>query len=276
MKMKMRRRDIVKVYRMKKSLLKKEYHNNRKNLKDKNEKQLLKQNYVEQRNNLFDYYFKFLVRKYVKKGDAPYRRRIEEIGNAISHGLGALFSITALILMVYKAHHFYHIISAIIYFMGLFFMFGMSTLYHSFPYGSRVKRVFRRFDYNSIYLLISSTYTPIILLYLKNEVLQISYLTILWTISILGIVLISVFGPFKLKKMHLVLYFLLGWSAIIFIPKMIINDLFFFSFIIAGGIIYTLGIIPFSIDKRVSHFLWHLFVLAGAIVQFVGIYLFLY
>ena len=87
---------------------------------------------------------------------------------------------------------------------------------------------------------------------------------------------IGVFGPSRLKWLHFPLYFILGWSALIFVPKMITDNLAFFFWILGGGVIYTLGIIPFAIDKKVSHFLWHFFVLAGAVVQWVGIYLFIY
>ena len=249
------KRVYKKEYKLNKKLLKKEFK--------KNKKTLVKL-YVDKLDNNFD-----------TSKDAPYRRTLEEIGNAVSHGLGTIFSIVALILMLINSKTFYQIISAIVYFIGLFILFTASTLYHAFPYATKVKRVFRRFDYSSIYLLIGATYAPILLNYLGGNLGLIFFIT-QWVIIITGISLIGVFGPGKLKAIHFVLYILLGWSGILFLPKMFINDFVFFIFILFGGIIYTLGIIPFSIDKKVTHFLWHLFVLVGAIVQFIGIFIFLF
>ena len=72
------------------------------------------------------------------------------------------------------------------------------------------------------------------------------------------------------------LYVLLGWSALLFIPQMLSADLAFFLFILLGGVLYSLGIIPFAMKKGCTHFIWHFFVLGGAIVQWLGIYFYLY
>lgn len=215
------------------------------------------------------------VVKFDMQKEAPYRYTIEEIGNAISHGVGSLFAIVALVLMLIQANNKYMYIASIIYFVGLFMMFTMSCLYHSFPYGSKVKHIFRRFDYCSIYLLIGSTFAPILLLYIGGTY-GVIFLIIQWVLIVLGITMIAVFGPGKLKWLHMPLYLILGWSALLFIPRMIKHDLVFFLIILAGGVIYTLGIIPFTIDKKVSHFLWHIFVFFGAVIQWIGIYIFLY
>ena len=93
----------------------------------------------------------------------PKRHLLEEIGNAVSHGLGSLFAVVAIIFMATHAEDVYETVGAWVYFFGLFVMFTMSCLYHAFPHGSRVKRLFRRFDYSSIYLLIGATFAPILL-----------------------------------------------------------------------------------------------------------------
>lgn len=87
--------------------------------------------------------------------------------------------------------------------------------------------------------------------------------------------MISIFGPGKLKWLHFPLYIILGWSGLMFLPYMIKNNVMLFVYILGGGLFYTGGLIPFSIDKKVSHFIWHFFVLIGAIIQWFGIYLYI-
>ena len=92
--------------------------------------------------------------------DPPKRGILEEIGNAVTHGVGSVFAIVAFLLMLIAADAPREYVGASIYFFGLFVMFTMSCLYHAFPHGSAVKRLFRRFDYSSIYLLIGATFAP--------------------------------------------------------------------------------------------------------------------
>lgn len=205
----------------------------------------------------------------------PYRHVLEEIGNAVTHGVGSLFAVAAFLLMLLASDSFADKFSTYIYGIGMIILFTMSCLYHAFPYGSTVKRIFRRFDYSSIYLLIGATYTPILLSYLGG-VKGIVFCAIQWAIICTGITFIGIFGPAKLKWLHMPLYFILGWCGIIFLPYMIQHDFILFLYILGGGIVYCLGIIPFAMNKKVSHFIWHFFVLAGAIVQWLGIYFYIY
>ena len=97
-----------------------------------------------------------------------------------------------------------------------------------------------------------------------------------WVVIITGVTFVGVFGPGRLRPLHIALYIILGWSALVFLPGMIRNDRLLFWFILAGGIIYTLGIIPFLLKKKGAHFLWHFFVLFGAVAHWLGIYLYVY
>ena len=154
-------------------------------------------------------------------------------------------------------------------------MFLMSCLYHSFRWGTKVKLLWRRFDYISIYLLIGGTFTPLWLLFWGDDN-GIVFCVAEWAVILAGVFLIAVFGTGKALKIHMVLYVILGWCGIVFIPKMIRESLPLFFFILGGGLLYTLGIIPFAAKKKGSHFIWHIFVLFGAISHWLGIYLFLY
>ncbi len=208
--------------------------------------------------------------------DPPKRSLIEEIGNSVTHGLGSIFAVVALILMVISADRAEEYISAAIYFVGLFSMFTMSCLYHAFRHGSGVKRLFRRFDYSGIYLLIGATFAPVLICYFGN-LFGFIFFTVQWAVIAAGISLVGVFGPTRLRFLHIPMYVILGWSALMLLPFMIFGGASeLATWILLGGVIYTIGIIPFAIKLKGSHFIWHFFVLAGAIAQWVGIYMHLY
>jgi hemolysin III len=201
---------------------------------------------------------------------------LEEIGNSVTHGLGAIFAVVALSLMLLKSDTPLKITASFVYGFSLFFMMLASCLYHAFPKGSTVKRVFRRFDYSSIYLLIGGTFAPLLLVYLGN-VFGFVVFAVQWVAIITGITMVCVFGPGRLKWLNFTLYFVIGWSGLLFIPDWIANNLPLLWFILGGGIVYTVGMIPFVFrGKKAAHFIWHFFVLAGAVVQFCGIYLFVF
>lgn len=244
---------------------------NKKEIKQeyKNKKRILKQEY---KTKLLEYY------KFVDKPNVvnpPKRSVIEEIGNAITHGVGSIFAIIACVLMINKSNSDMEYFATIVYSFGLFIMFTMSCLYHSFRHGSAVKRLFRRFDYSSIYLLIGATFAPILLCY-SNDLFGFVFFFIQWMVIAVGITFVGVFGPTKLRAMHMALYMVIGWSGLIFIPRMLTDNINLFYYILGGGIVYSIGIIPFALKKKCSHFIWHFFVLAGAIVQWVGIYFYIY
>lgn len=256
----MTQKEIKKEFKAEKLSAKKEYKNRVKTALD-----LYKQ-------RMDDYYLQPGKKRSV---NPPKRPLLEEIGNSISHGLGSAFAIVALILMLVKSQSVTEIASAIIYFFGMFVMFTCSCLYHAFAHGSVVKRLFRRFDYSSIYLLIGATFAPILLCVFQNE-FGIIFFAVQWLVIALGISLVGVFGPTRLRFVHIPLYVILGWSALMLFPGMIGVSLSLALWILAGGVIYTVGIIPFLMKSKVAHFIWHLFVLAAAIVQWIGVYIYIY
>ena len=245
----MDKKQIIQEYKEKKRLLKQEYINKLEELApNKNNKPVI---------------------------NPPKRSVLEEIGNAVTHGVGSIFAIVACVLMFKKSNTDMEYFSTIVYSFGLFIMFTMSCLYHSFRHGSVVKRLFRRFDYSSIYLLIGATFAPLLLCY-ANDLFGLIFFFIQWLVIATGITFVGVFGPTKLRKLHMILYMVVGWSGIIFIPRMLSDNINLFYFILGGGLVYSIGIIPFAMKKKCSHFIWHFFVLAGAIVQWIGIYLYIY
>lgn len=205
----------------------------------------------------------------------PKRGLLEEIGNAVTHGVGSIFSIVAFLLMIVRAENAWEAVGACLYFAGMFVMFTMSCLYHAFRHGSGVKRLFRRFDYLSIYLLIGATFAPVLLGHIGGT-FGLVFFIIQWVIIAAGVSLVGVFGPTRLRWLHLPMYLILGWSALMLLPRMATSGIGFVLWILGGGVIYSLGVIPFLMKHKVAHFVWHFFVLAGAVVQWVGVFLYVY
>ena len=209
------------------------------------------------------------------QNEPPKRSVLEEIGNAVTHGVGALFAVAGLVLLLLRSPTPLRRFCSLVYGTCLIMMFLMSCLYHSFRWGTRVKRLWRRFDYISIYLLIGGTFTPLWLLFWQGQSGTV-LCCVQWALIAAGIVLVAVFGPGRPKRLHPVLFVVLGWCGLVFLPRLLRENLPLFLFTLAGGIIYTLGIIPFALKKKGAHFLWHFFVFFGALVHWFGIFLFLY
>lgn len=199
----------------------------------------------------------------------------EELVSSISHGLGALFGVLALVLCVLRANSTLGIVAGAIYGASMSVLYTMSTLYHALKV-NRAKAVFRVLDHCSIYLLIAGTYTPYTLLGL-GEALGWTLLGIVWGAAILGITL-SAISVERFKVFAMICYLCMGW-VIIFAIRPLINTLPWngFLLLLAGGIFYTVGAILYGFGKkaRYIHSIWHFFVLAGSVLHFLSIYLYL-
>lgn len=212
--------------------------------------------------------------------EAPKRSVLEEIGNSVSHGVGCLFGLIALVLMLLRSDTPIKIVASLVYGISISLMMLMSCLYHSWKHGLRVKRIWRRFDYCSIYLLIGGTFAPLQLIELgQNEghpILALIWFIIMWVLIVTGITFVSIFGPGRTKKLNFPLYFIIGWSGLMFLPGWIKFNLPLLFWILGGGIVYSLGMIPFVLKKKSAHFIFHLLVLVGCVLHFVGIYTLVY
>ena len=195
----------------------------------------------------------------------------EERFNALSHGLGAAGAAAALALLLGRSHGGAELLASCFYGISMVVMMLMSCVYHAMPAGSRAKRICRRFDYTSIYLLIGGTFAPVLLLYLGGTLGTVVF-CVQWAVILTGVTLVCVFGPGRWQALHFTLYFLIGWSGLAFLPQMYLHSRTLLEFIFAGGLAYTLGMIPFAGKKKYDHCIWHIFVLAGAALHFAGIY----
>lgn len=197
----------------------------------------------------------------------------EEIGNAISHGVMALIVLFTLPYFVIRAYLQYNLIGAIgisIYFFCLFFMFAGSCLYHIQPYDTTYKLVFRKLDHIMILLAIAGTYTPICLIMLH----QFWILALEWTMVLAGILLKAIAKESHMT-LSLIIYLVMGWLAILILPSLLARPLFF-GLILAGGLLYTIGVYFYSKpQKPYFHFIWHLFIIFASLAHAIAILYFL-
>ena len=198
----------------------------------------------------------------------------EEVANSITHGLGILFSITALTMLVsYSTLNggVLHVVASSIYGATLIFMYSASTLYHS-VFHIKAKAVLKQLDHAAIYLLIAGTYTPYFLINLRET--SVWYLfKFIWAFAALGVFFEFVHIK-ALKKISLLLYLAMGWLAVFIVPAMMdtvaMTGLYL---LIAGGLAYSLGVLFYVWEKLPhNHAIWHVFVLAGSVLHFCSIF----
>ena len=199
----------------------------------------------------------------------------EELVSSISHGIGALLGIAALVLSVVFSKNSITIVSSAIYGITLIILYLISCLYHSFSPRIKAKKVFRVLDHDSIYLLIFGTYMPYLLVSIGGSKGWTLW-GILLGLSILGIVFNSV-NLEKFKNISLISYILMGW-IIIFSFKDVYNSIGFYGtlYLILGGVFYTIGALFYRLGKKIKymHSIFHLLVLAGSIFHFFSIFLY--
>jgi hemolysin III len=200
----------------------------------------------------------------------------EEIANAISHGIGAIFGIIALILFLMAANTWQEYVAGSIFGFAIFFLFISSTLYHSFPASLGVKRLFKRFDHIAIYVLIGASFAPLLLL-VASQPFGLIFFIVQWIIILVGIIFKAIFID-RLQVLHVVMFLLLGWSALLIMGEFSRLETTALILTVAGGITYSLGVIFYASSRKFpyAHFIWHLFVLGGVILHFIANYGFIF
>ena len=209
---------------------------------------------------------------------APLRRYTvaEEIANSVTHGIGLALAIAGLALLIVFAAPTgdpLHIIGAAIFGSTLIVLYAASTLYHSIPH-PRAKNVLRVLDHSAIFLLIAGTYTPLSLTNLRGR-LGWTLLAIIWTCAILGVSVAPFLKKYK-GAVTATLSAIMGWIAIFAIQPLARSlGPGGTTLLIAGGVVYTLGIV-FYAWKRFpwNHAVWHLFVLGGSTLHFFAVLLY--
>ncbi|WP_297485073.1 hemolysin III family protein [Ferrovum sp.] len=192
--------------------------------------------------------------------------------NALTHLVGAILATVGVVVLIVLATSEgdpWKVVSVSIYGVALVLLYSFSVLYHSVQ--GRAKNFLRKLDHHSIYWLIAGTYTPFCLVTLRGP----------WGWSLFGVVWgLAVFGglqelrPSEARTLSLWIYVLMGWLILIaLVPLERALGPAGFAWVVAGGLFYTIGIIFYVLDTRLSyaHGIWHLFVMAGSAAHYVAI-----
>ena len=214
------------------------------------------------------------------------KHHIKEPGSAITHFIGMLIAIFAAVPLLIKAAHEpsrIYVISLAIYAASLILLYAASTTYHTFDISKKVNTILKKIDHMMISVLIAGSYTPVCLIVLKGKT-GIILLAIVWAIAIAGI-LIKAFWVYCPKWVSSVLYIGMGWTCVLAFTQ-ILNNMSpaAFGWLLAGGIIYTVGGVIYALKLPIfnsrhknfgSHEIFHLFVMGGSACHFVVMYAFL-
>ena len=198
---------------------------------------------------------------------------LEEVIHAVTHGVGVLLSIAGLTWMLYLsigAADPWRIVASSIYGATLIMLFLASTIYHGM-YASRHREIFKLLDHCAIYLLIAGTYTPFLLVAMRNSTGWWMF-GIIWALATAGIIK-KLWFRHRFPKLALASYLAMGWLAVVAAPQFVQalgpNGI---AWLVAGGLCYTVGAVFYAIDRvPFNHAVWHLLVLGGGICHFLGV-----
>lgn len=208
------------------------------------------------------------------KADAGAKRA--ELANSLTHGLGAVLSIVGLVGLTRQAlacGDLAQAISAIVFGLSLLILYTASAFYHGLT-NWRWKHWFMRLDYAGIFLLIGGTYTPVLVVHLRNA-FGWGMLAAIWALCGIGMVLAVLYRfPWRSQGASTLFYLLLGWLAVtVLYPLAAVLPAESFRLLLIGGGCYTAGTVFFAWDRLpYNHAIWHLFVLAGSACHWFSIY----
>lgn len=210
-------------------------------------------------------------------------KHIKDPGSAITHFIGMLMAIFAAVPLLIKAAHEpsrIYLISLSVYVLSMVLLYGASTTYHTLDLSEKVNTILKKIDHMMIFVLIAGSYTPICLLVLKGKTGNM-LLALVWGIAIVGI-LIKAFWVFCPKWVSSVLYIGMGWTCVLAFTQLLTSmTRAEFGWLLAGGIIYTVGGIIYALKLPIfnnkhknfgSHEIFHLFVMGGSACHFILMY----
>lgn len=214
-----------------------------------------------------------------------HNKHLKDPGSAITHFIGMLMAIFAAVPLLIKAarepDHIY-LISLTIYALSLILLYAASTTYHTFDLSEKANTILKKIDHMMIFILIAGSYTPICLITLKGRT-GVILLSLVWGIALVGIIL-KAFWVFCPKWVSSILYIGMGWTCVLAFTQ-ILNALSpaAFGWLLAGGIIYTIGGIIYALKLPIfnnrhknfgTHEIFHLFVMGGSMCHFIVMYAF--
>ncbi len=207
-------------------------------------------------------------------------KKIREPINSLTHLLGALLSVVALVLLLQKSlinNSSIQFVTSIIFCIGLIGLYTTSSVYHGLKVSQSTLNKWRKADHIMIYILIAASYTPICLITLKGTIGTV-LLSIIWTMTILGIIA-KILWLNMPRKLYTALYVILGWAAVVAIVPIYnaigINGVLL---LVSGGLSYTVGALVYAKKMKITiwkfgfHEIFHLFILLGSGLHFYMIY----
>ncbi|WP_114194599.1 PAQR family membrane homeostasis protein TrhA [Edaphovirga cremea] len=201
----------------------------------------------------------------------------EEIANSISHGIGFVFGIVGLVLLLIQAVDTGAGATAItsysLYGGSIILLYLASTLYHAIPH-QRAKYWLKKFDHCAIYILIAGTYTPFLLVGLDSPLAR-GLMIVIWSMALIGVIFKLAFAH-RFEALSLITYLTMGWLSLIVIYQLAMKlSIGGITLLAVGGIVYTLGVIFYASKRiRFGHAIWHAFVLGGSACHFMAVYLY--
>ena len=211
--------------------------------------------------------------------------KLKDPGSAITHGIAMLLAIAGAMPLLFKAARgtdTLHITALSIFILTMILLYAASTIYHSIDSTEKVNRRLRKMDHMMIFIMIAGSYTPICLIALHNRTGYI-LCALVWAIAILGIVLKG-FWIGCPKWVSSILYIGMGWLCVLaFVPIFHSLPRAGFGWLLAGGIIYTIGGIIYALKVPIfnarhkncgSHEIFHVFVMLGSLCHFIVMYFF--
>lgn len=191
----------------------------------------------------------------------------EEVANTLTHFLGALISVYGIVMLALNSKNILQVASTAVFGASLFLLFQSSACYHATT-NKKAKKICQKIDHSAIYLLIAGTYTPILLLTVKFPLSAI-LLAIIWVLAITGIVFSCI--AIKSKKLSTLIYLLMGWLSVFFIYNVWITSHLAVWLLLGGGLFYSIGCVFYLMKHRYMHSVWHLFVIAGAVMHYFSV-----
>ena len=200
--------------------------------------------------------------------------KIKDPGSAITHFIGMLMAMFAATPLIIKSLHepdYIHVISLTVFIVSMILLYAASTIYHTLNLSERTNRILRKLDHSMIFVLIAGSYTPICLIVLKGPVGYFLF-ALVWAIALIGIIV-------------KICWITMGWVCVLAFTQ-IVNSLSpaAFGWLLAGGIIYTVGGIIYALKVPLfdakhknfgSHEIFHLFVMAGSACHIILMYVYI-
>ena len=211
--------------------------------------------------------------------------KLKDPGSAITHGIALLLAAVGAVPLIIKAARSYdvlHIVALSIFILTMVLLYAASTIYHSVDSTEKVNRRLRKMDHMMIFVMIAGSYTPVCLIVLHN---RIGYIlcALVWSIAVLGIILKGCWITCP-KWLSSVLYIAMGWLCVLaFVPIFHALPRAGFDWLLAGGIIYTIGGVIYALKVPLfnsrhknfgSHEIFHIFVMLGSACHFIVMYFF--